>query len=511
MRHFGLRPSDWMILLIYLTGVVVLGSWFSRGRTRAKDFYLAGQRMSWIPVGLSTVAALISGNTYLGLPSEVRSHGLAFLIIAFSIFLAIPVTLRVFLPFYRGLQVTSAYEYLEKRFDVWVRCLASGMFVIWRLIWIAMVIYVPSLTFSAVTGAPMVYTILALGFLTTLYTALGGIEGVIWTDVVQFFVMFGGALVTVWIVSAQLDSGFADVWRIASEGGRTQLLDFSWDPTVRMTFWGAMIGGAFANLAYLGADQMVVQRYLTAKSSRDAQWSVLLSSVGTIFVVVPLALIGLALYAFYHLHPNLVPTDFSDDKVFPYFIATEFPAGFAGLLIAAIFAATMSSLSSGINAITTALDIDFYQRLIKQPRASSQDQNLAQVRFSRILSVLIGAGATGLACFIGRLGTIIEIGLRFIDGFSGPLLGLFLLGMFTKRTNSVGACTGAVLGILATTYANFFSRLSFTWFPAIGCIVTLLGGYLTSRLGKEADPAVTEWVYGSQQTGQLGKVIARSD
>jgi len=495
VTHSGLSLADAFVLLVYLAGTVLLGSRFAKGRTTSRSFYLAGQNLSWIPVGLSTVAALISGNTYLGLPSEVRSHGLAFLILPFSIILAIPIATNVFLPFFRRLQVISAYEYLEKRFDVRVRCLASALFVVWRLIWLAMVIYVPALAFSTVTGMSIVVTIILLGLLTTLYTAMGGIEAVIWTDVAQFFVMVGAALLTIWVVGTHITSGLPAIWQSAAEAGRTRLLNFSLDPTVRMTFWGALVGGAFANLAYLGADQVIVQRYLTAKSGQDARWSIVLSGIGTIVIVVPLAVLGLALYAFYHEHPQLLPSGIEEDKVFPYFIAHEFPNGVAGLLIAAIFAATMSSLSSGINAVSAAIDIDFVQRFSIWQRKSGVNKDARQLRFARLLSTLIGACATVLACFVGRLGTIVEIGLRFIDGFSGPLLGLFVLGMFSRRATPEAAFLGALLGIATTTAVNFASPFSFTWFPAIGCLTTLGSGYAISWLGNPPPASSAQWVY----------------
>jgi len=505
MKFLGLGGWDWAILALYLIGMVLLGSRYSRKTHQTKDYYLAGRSMSWIPVGLSTVAALISGNTYLGLPSEVRGHGLAFLFLPLSIFFAVPFALRIFLPFYQQLQVTSAYEYLEKRFDVRVRCLASAMFVLWRLVWIAMIVYVPALAFSAVTGAPMLYTIVVLGSLTTLYTTLGGIEGVIWTDVVQFFVMFGGTILAIGLIASRLEGGLTTIWQTAAAAGRTEWLNLSWDPRVRMTLWGAVLGGSFANLAYLGVDQVVVQRYLTARSFQDARRSIILSSAGTWVVVLPLALLGLALFSFYRIHPGELPAGMTDDKVFPYFVASRFPVGLSGLLIAAICAATMSSLSSGINAITTAVDLDFYRRLFGKSSGSPNEQRTAQVRLARRISLLTGGLATFLACFVGRLGTIIEIALRVIDGFTGPLLGLFLLGMFSKRANASGACFGSCLGLLVTTYVNFWSDLSFTWYPVVGCVTTVLGGTLFSGLGKNSGPAALQWVYHSERAAQAAR------
>jgi SSS family transporter len=346
------------------------------------------------------------------------------------------------------------------------------MFIAWRLLWLATVIYVPALVLSSLTGLPLVPTVLAIGAFTTLYTSVGGIKAVIWTDFLQFFVMAGGAALAIVYVAGSLDGGAREIWQRAYEGGRVQSFSFSLDPNERLTVWGALVGGFFANLAFFTADQVIIQRYLTTRSAADLRRTFLLNCVGLTLMVVLLGGVGLALFAFYDANPGLLPGGAKDDNVFPHFIARQFPPGLVGLLLASILAATTSTLAAGINAVTTALYSDFLGR----GPESSPGSPSSDLRLSRAVSVGVGAVATLMACFVGRLGTIMEIAVRFVDGFAGPLLAVFLLGMLFRRVRSVPALLGALVGVLLCAYFNFYSQVSFAWYPAIGCAGALASG-----------------------------------
>jgi len=475
---------DYSLLLAYLVVVVGIGVWMGRGQKNTEDYFLAGRSMGWFPIGISTIASLYSAISYMGSPSEYRSYDLRLTVAMVSMIPTAVVVMYVFMPFYHRLQVYTAYEYLEKRFNVTVRALASGIFVVWRILWMGTAVYVPSLVLHTITGFPLVPMILCVGVVATLYTVVGGMKAVIWTDVAQFFILSGGSVLALWVVSSHT-SGLSGIWSLAEQGGRTRILDWSLDPTIRVTTWSALIGSLVANLAVYGADQVSVQRYMAARSLKAMQKSFVLNTVGGWFMAILMIWIGLGLYAFYTNHPGLLPEAIGGDKVFPYFIATEFPLGLRGVMIAAILAAAMSSIDSGLNSCTTALITDFFKRfgwLDRWATRASRDSAAQELQLSRILTLVLGILVTLLACFVGALGTIIEITNKLVNSFAGPMLGIFLLGMFTRKTEWRGAFAGLLAGTLATAFCILEDYPSFLWFGPIGMLVTVLVGTATSRL-----------------------------
>jgi len=455
-----MQSVDYLVLAAYLAGIACIGALAHRDQKNTRDFLLAGRSMPWPLVAISIVASFISGISYIGLPAEIRSHGLGFAVYALAYVFVIPVVLRVFLPFYARQNITTAYEYLEGRFSRGVRKFASGMFIFWRLLWIATVIYVPSLVISTVTGLPFLPAVMVIGILTTIYTALGGMKAVIWTDFTQFFVMFGGALLAIGFIAHAIPGGIAGITGEAVRGGRIAMLDLSLQPTIRITLWGALAGGFFANLSVFGVDQLVIQRYLTIRSAADLRRTYLLNSAALFVVVTVLAFLGLSLYAFYQRYPALLPPTVPPDHVLPWFIAHQFPAGLTGLLVASILAATMSALSAGINAVTTAVFNDFLPG--------------GELARARLLTFGVGLFSTILASIVGKLGTVMEIAVRLIDGFAGPLLGIFLVGIFSRTVMAAAIWPAAVVGVAVTAAVNFFSPISFMWYSPIGCVTTLV-------------------------------------
>ena len=488
---------DYSLLLIYLLVVVGIGVWVGRGQKDTEDYFLAGRSMGWFPIGISTIASLYSAISYMGTPSEYRTHDLGLTVGMLSMIPTAVVVMYVFMPFFHRLQVFTAYEYLEERFNVTVRALASAIFVVWRMLWMGTAIYVPSLVLHTITGFPLIPMVICVGVVATLYTVIGGMKAVIWTDVAQFFVLTGGSALALWVVSSQA-SGFSGIWSVAEQGGRTQILDWSLDPTVRITTWGALIGTLVANLAMYGADQVSVQRYLAAGSLKDMQKSFILNTVGGWSMGILMIWIGLGLYAFYSINPGLLPESIGGDKVFPYFIATEMPIGLRGVMIAAILAAAMSSIDSGLNSCTTALTTDFFKRfgwLTRWAQKTSRDAADQELQISRILTLMLGILVTLLGCFVGALGTIIEITNKLVNSFAGPMLGVFVLGMLTLKTEWRGAFVGLSAGTLVTAFCIVEDYPSFLWFGPIGAVVTVLVGQATSRFFGSDNPERPDLVF----------------
>jgi len=476
VSHFGWL--DYTLFIVYLVASVAVGAVFVREQKTVKDYLLAGRSMGYVVVAISVIAALFSGISYLGAPGEVYAHDLSFALVSVAFFIATPIATLIFLPIYCQPRFYTAYQYFEERFSIGVRTLTSAMFIIRVLVWLALATYAPALALQQATGLPLWITIVSTAVLTTLYTTLGGMKAVIWTDVMQFAVLFGGQILIFAVAISRIPGGVAGCYRLGQEGGKFAL-SFSLDPTVRVTLWGLLLGGAFMHLVQMVTDQVSVQRYYTASSMKEAQRSLWLK----LAIVLPVAGVfyvsGVVLYAFYStrtdpLAKGLIP---KADCILPYFVVTELPRGMSGLLISAVFAASMSTISAGINALSTATIADFYERLWRPGQSFER-----HVALARVLTVVYGGLVLGLAFIVPRLGTLVEASNKVIGIVGGPLLGLFLLGMITRRANGKGAVIGWLVGEGLIFPLAFYTQLSFLWYAALGCAATFFVGWFASFL-----------------------------
>jgi SSS family transporter len=467
---------DYSIFVVYLAGAVSVGLLFVKEQRTIKDYFLASRSMGSLLVGVSVLAALFSGISYLGGPGEVYANRFTFVLFGASFIIATPLTTKLFIPHFYQARFYTAYQYLEERFSVQVRLLASSLFILRVLLWLALVTYAPALALEQVTGLPLWFSIICTGTLTTLYTTLGGMKAVIWTDVIQFMVLFGGQLIILCVAVARIPHGLAGVFELGRAGGKFEL-SLSLDPSVRVTLWSLMLGGAVINLVQLATDQVSVQRYLTATSLKEAQRALWLKFWLLIPVFIVFYTSGLVLYAFYQIHgdPLAAGRIASSDQILPYFVITQLPSGLPGLLIAAIYAGTMSATSSGINALTTATLVDFRQRLSHKPLSEA-----GQLRLARQLTLAYGALVIVLAFGVSRLGKLIEASNKAIGLVGGPLLGLFLLGMLAKRATSWGAVIGWFAGVAVAIPVCFFTKTSWMWYGVVGSVVTFVVGWLAS-------------------------------
>jgi len=516
---------DGLILVGYLVLLCSIGFIYSKKQSNLEVFFLAGRKMSWIPVGLSLMACLNSGIDYLMQPSAIGKYGLVLIVTAASWLALWPWVSRVTLPFYRRLSVYTAYEYLERRFDVRVRTLAASIFILWRLGWIATAMYVPCLAMSAATGGrlPIVPMIVVLGSVVTLYTVLGGMKAVIWTDVLQFFIMFGGLAATIGMAMANVPGGFAEVWTTASEAGKTSFavripgaehasflekvaLFFKTD----VTAWGLLIAALVGRMTVYTSDQVMVQRFQTTKSLKDARRAFIINAVGDAVWTLGLGLVGLTLFAYFRR--NALPAGTTADRIFPYFMSQHFPSGAIGLVIAAIFAASLGAIGSAINSCTSVAVVDFYHRLVMKRCGAeddaSQEQQHVAVRVSRLFTLAVGLAAIVISSNVGRLGDLIEIAQKVIQLFTGALLGIYVLGMFTRRANSTGVLIGGLTGAGASAYVAFLSPLGFVWPAAAGLVATLAVGYGASCLAGPVTGAYASLTFDSVLQGQPAESTA---
>ncbi len=473
---------DLITLVIYLVSTALFGASFYKRRASAKEYFLGGGMMGWIPIGISILAADLSAISVMGSPAWVYKHDLSLLWVTVGYPLVAPLVILVFAPFYAKLHLYTAYEYLERRFDMRVRLVASGLFQMLRAWHVAVAIYGPSLILHLVTGFAMWKCIVTMGVFTTFYTTLGGMKAVIWTDVIQFTTVMGGILLIVVVAVRGVPGGILKAWSLAAAGGKLHFINTALNPHETTTIWACLIGGSFLALGPLITDQAILQRLFTTRSARDFRQSVLLQSMLIVPVIGSLNLVGVVLYAFYQTHPEHLLRLSNSDAIVPFFVLTEMPAGIAGLVIAGIFAASMAVMSAGVNALTTATTVDFYARVIRPGRS---DIHYAAV--GRVGTALWGTVVTLLAVFAGRAGDLAIAYSRVSSVLIGPMLGIFLMGILSRKTNGARVLAGAIIGGAVTATVSLSSTWSFLYLGAIGTLATSVAGCLVSLLFAKYD------------------------
>jgi SSS family transporter len=492
----SIHPLDVLIVAAYLALMAGMGIYFSRRQTGLESFFVSRGSFGWLPVGLSVMAALNSGLDYLMQPASTIRYGAILLVGPLSWLFLYPWVATVTLPFYRRLNLYTAYEFLEARFDVRVRLLAAGIFIVWRLGWMATALYVPCLAINAVFGgrADLTTMILVLGVLVTTYTMLGGIQAVVWNDVIQFVIMFGGLAATVWISlthGAGSLSAIADAIReagpsetarpvvLASAGLMGRLQAFFTEPINATAILVATVVGRMAGFT---SDQVMVQRFQTTTSVREARFAFIVNAVSDALWMIGLAFVGFALLIYFRHHA--LPPEYATDKILPYFMSQVFPPGAMGLVIAAILAASLSSIDSAINASTSVVVVDFYRRLVDDSsRLDDGGPGAArQVTVSRIATVVFGLTGTYLATNVARIGGLLEIANKLINAFTGPLFGIYVLAMFSRRATSGAVLIGGVMGSVTSYYVAYHTRIGFMWPSTFGLAVTLVIGWTLAWL-----------------------------
>lgn len=449
-----LTPLDKGVFAFYMLLLVGVGVYFTRQQKGLKSYLLADQNIHWIIVAVSVLAALFSGITYLAAPAETYQHDLGYVWVLVSFVIATPVTTLLFLPFFRNLNLHTAYEYVDRRFDHRVHKTVSLLYIIRICGHLGLAVYAPALAIQAVTGWPLWQSIVCTGLAATMYTALGGMKAIIWTDTLQFMILCGGIVVVLAWAVAEVPGGAPAVWQVATAHKKTEFLHLSIDPRARMTLWAGLLGGACVNLIQMVTDQISVQRYLTAPSLRDAQRALWFKLWVTLPLLLGFCLTGTVLAAYYDTFPERQPVLAKTDQVLPYFVVHQLPAPLPGLLIAAIFGATMAVASAGINALATTV---LY--FGKRPRAA-HETGRSGVRLARVLTACFGVLITLLALGLGHTGQSLIDSIFTIQGwFGGPSLGVFLLGSLSRRCNGTGALIGAVAGFLVGGAIGFSGPL----------------------------------------------------
>ncbi|MBK48780.1 MAG: sodium:solute symporter [Acidobacteria bacterium] len=553
---------DWFIVAAYLIWVVYDGLKRTKASSAIEGYFLANRSLPWWAVGLTVMATQMSAITLVGTTGQGYADGMRFVQFYFGLPVAMIILSLTLVPFFYRAKVYTAYEYLERRFDVRTRTLASLLFLMSRGLQAGVIIAAPAVILSIVLGFNLTLTIIAIGLPTTLYTMFGGVQAVTWADVKQMVVIVAGlvAVVVALVLGLPEDVGLGEALHIAGATGRLTTIDFQFDLNETYTFWSGLIGGLFLMLGYFGCDQSQVQRYLTAESVKAGRRSLLMSA----FVKIPLQalilLTGVLVFTFYLFQAppmlfnpvheaemqassraaewtaldtefqnvldvrrtavrdavtarrtgnpaatrvaqaafvehqqnlttirgravSLVKEVTDDDSyndvnyVFPTFVTTELPIGLVGLIVAAIFAAAMSSIAAELNSLSTATVIDMYRRHI---RTDASDQHY--LRVSKIVTGFWGLFASIVAVYAANLGSLIEVVNRFGSFFYGSLLGVFILAVGTRRATSPGAVWGLVGGMVTVTYVAVTSSISFLWLNVVGATAVVVVGMAISTL-----------------------------
>src|SRR6202048_3102493 len=470
----GLDKLDLAIIALYLAGITLFGLRFRKRHRTLRDYFLAVRDIPWWAIGISIVAAETSTLTIISTPGLAYDTNLTFLQVVMGYLVGRVVISFVLLPHYFRGDLYTAYELIERRFGRTLRSVTAGLFLLTRAAAEGVRVYAVSIVVSIALGTGEVASIAIITALTLIYTFEGGLAAVIWTDVVQTAIYVGGTLVGVFTILHLVPGGWPAIHHLAENAGKLRVFDFTPDFWKPYTFWAGLVGGTFFTLASHGTDQLIVQRLLAARNQRQSAAALVSSGIAVLFQFALFLLIGVMLFEFYH-----VPSaNFGKaDRIYPTFIVSQMPHGISGLLIAAILAAAMSNLSAALNSLSSTSIIDFY--LQRHPQTDER----RKIRLSRIATLFWALLLFGLAVLsLHKVGRVIEVGLEIASVAYGALLGVFLLGVLTRRASQSGAMLGMLCGFATELYLWLDTRVPWTWYVALGTVVTFGVGLGVSLL-----------------------------
>ncbi|SHF06730.1 solute:Na+ symporter, SSS family [Fodinibius roseus] len=470
---------DVIIFFVYLIGITIFGSSFYRQNKTSSAFTLGDNTIPGWVIGMSIFATFVSSISYLALPGQAFMTNWNAFVFSLSIPVAMIVAVKIFVPHYRKVNSPSAYTYLENRFGSWARIYVSTCYLLTQLMRIGIILYLLALAIEAIFGWDIATIIIVTGLTVIVYSVLGGIQAVVWTDAIQGIILIAGALFCTGYILLDLPGGPEQLFTIALEQDKFSLGSFDLN-IYESTFWVVFVYGIFINLQNYGIDQNYVQRYVAARSDREAKRSALYGGLLYIPVSMLFLFIGTALFVFYTTSAAQLPAELMDpnqsDRVFPYFIVRELPAGITGLLIASIFAAGMSTISTSLNSSATVFLTDYYERHFK--RVATEKDSMRVLYTSSFLIGIIGI-CIGLSLI--NVTSALDAWWKLSSIFSGGMLGLFLLGIFTHTQNTLGAIAGVLVGILVIAWLSL-SKL----FQLEETLGYQIHSYLTIVLGTTA-------------------------
>ena len=474
-----LHPVDVAIIAIYLICITVFGLKFRKSQRSLLDYFLADRNIPWWAISLSIVAAETSTLTIIGTPAIAYGGNFGFLQLVFGYLLGRIVICILFIPQYFRGEMFTAYQLIDRRFGKILHRVTAAVFLVLRSaaegvrVWAVSIVVLTAFQMSDVAAVAVIMV------LTLIYTFEGGLAAVIWTDVIQMVIYVGGTIVGFITLTHLVPGGWSAIHAAAASAGKLRVFDFSLNFFQTYTFWAGVIGGMFLNTASHGTDQLMVQRLLAARNERESKLALLSSGIVILGQFTLFLLVGAGLWVFYGMHPqeaHFAKLDFA----FPTFVVQHMPVGISGLLIAAILAAAMSNLSAALNSLSSTTMVDFYLRM--KPETSDS----RRIFLSRIATVIWGIVLFGLGLASRYGGSVLERGLAIASLAHGGLLGVFLLGVLTRRAKQTGTIIGMLCGLALTVYIWGWTKIPFTWYVMVGSLTTFCIGYIASLMEPDA-------------------------
>ena len=467
----GFTNLDYAILGLYLLATATFGALVGRGQRDTRDYFLGGRHMSWWSISLSIVATETSTLTFIGAPAIAYGGDLTFLQVAVGYLIGKVLVSFVLIPGYFRGEFQTAYELLHTRFGPRVRGLSAMIFQVTRALADGVRLSATALVLSVVTQISDIWTIAIVGAVTVVYTFFGGMAGVVWNDVIQLIVYVGGAVTAFVVLVDKIPGGWNEIHAVAGAAGKFQIVNPSWSLVEPYTLLGGLIGGAFLTFATHGTDQMMVQRYLACGDKRRSQTALILSGVLVIAQFWLFLVIGVMLYVFYQHFPLREELG-QVNRILPLFIVEEMPPGVSGLIIAAIFAAAMSTLSSSLNALSSSFINDFYRPRIRP--GATEAHYLSAARF---LTLIWGAVLVVVSLFARNWGEVLQVGLTITSVTMGSVLGIFLLGILSRKTGETAGLIGMATGMAVMLVLTGTGAVAWTWYVLAGTSVTVAVGF----------------------------------
>ena len=468
----GFTTLDYLVLVGYLLGCAIFGTLIGRGQRNINDYFLAGKHMPWWAISFSIVATETSTLTFIGAPAISYTGNLTFLQVIVGYFLGRLLVSFVLIPSYFQGSIHTAYEVLNFQFGKKIQNFSAFLFQGSRALADGVRLFATGLVLSVVTDLSDHWTVVIIGAVTIVYTYYGGMRAVVWNDVAQLIIYVGGAVVAFFVILERIPGGWAEVVASADPLGKFQVLDFTLSLSLAYTFWAGLLGGAFITFATHGTDQMMVQRYLACGDRRGSQLALIFSGVAVFLQFLLFLVIGVMLYAFYQHFPLGQELE-QVDRIFPIFIVEQMPPGLSGLIIAAIFAAAMSTLSSSLNSLSSSSINDFYKVYLVQGASE-----VHYLKASRAFTLFWGIVLIVISLLARNWGEVLQVGLTISSITMGSVLGIFLLGLRSRTLGEGAALVAMVSGLTVVLAIHLLTGVAWTWYMLIGTAVTFSVGVI---------------------------------
>ncbi len=474
----GFTWIDFGVVAVYLVAITLFGARFGKGQRTLNDYFLGGRRLPWWAIALSVVSAETSILTIISTPGIAYSSNLGFLQLVFGYLVARVVVALVLIPRYFAGEIYTAYQLIEQRFGRTLHLLTAALFLVTRALAEGVRVFAISIVVEVVLKTGVLPSVILITALTLFYTYRGGLTAVIWTDVIQLTIYILGTVMVVGIALTAIPGGWGQVTHLAAAAGdKFSVFNFAFDWHQPYLFWSGLIGGTFLSCASHGTDQLIVQRLLAARTMRESQKAVIASGFVVLLQFSLFLIAGVVLFTFYAYNPPTQPFS-RPDQIFPQFVVNRLPTGLAGLVVAAILGAAMANLSASLNSLASSSIVDFYKPFFR-PTADERHY----LRVSRGVTLVWGGVLVVIALLAQHLHkSVLELALTVASVPYGCMLGIFLLGVLTKRTSGMAAALGAAAGLVVLLAVMGLSEVAWTWFAVIGTCTTFFVGLVASRL-----------------------------